>query len=299
MILGTLFIMLWLIIFKILIYGLTTCCCFKNYKCCLKISGKVSDGLFWNEIIDYMMSSYAEILFGLLLQSNNVNWDDRKDFLTNIIFFLFMTGAVFLPFWISIYFTKRYKLLMKDTYIERFGELYENIKIGENDYGIYRPVTFLLRRLAMVVSIYYLMNYNSIFSIWALQLNQTVHACFNLQVKPFKDSKMYRDEIFDDLTIVLATWNLLKFIDPEEDPHVRYSYGWSLIVLYSINVSIRITFVLITIVKSLILKGKQILNKCKARGCCYCKKEDEAPSPEAVPESIVPMAQERRTLFEI
>ena len=82
MLVGSLFAIFVVVLVKFMIYALTGISSCKKIKCIAKFRNSISDGLVWNEMIEFIFSGYSEFLFGLALH-NEKNWAN-EDILPNI-----------------------------------------------------------------------------------------------------------------------------------------------------------------------------------------------------------------------
>ena len=71
MILGSLFCIFCLIVIKYIVYGFISCPCWSKYKLVHKLKGNIGKGLVWNEILEWFLGAYSEILIAIVLHSNN------------------------------------------------------------------------------------------------------------------------------------------------------------------------------------------------------------------------------------
>ena len=125
-----------------------------------------------------------------------------------------------------------------------------------------KPFIFIMRRFFFVVVVYYLRDYPTISIILLLHL-QLIAMVFNHLVKPLKlESKnSHYLEVMNDGTIHAATCFVFCFTEWVSDPVARYKVGWMLVGAQGGALSISLTFLVITLMKSCI----NMLRRCKAK----------------------------------
>jgi hypothetical protein len=67
MILGSIFLIFLLILTRLLFLGVTSLPLIRDVPSIISFRNKVTEGLAWNEVIEFLMGAYAEILFGICL----------------------------------------------------------------------------------------------------------------------------------------------------------------------------------------------------------------------------------------
>jgi hypothetical protein len=65
---GSLYLVFLYLVFRFIMLGLGKLTCCKNRKHLKKISDYFSKGLLWNPIIEFIVQSYMEISFSVILQ---------------------------------------------------------------------------------------------------------------------------------------------------------------------------------------------------------------------------------------
>lgn len=64
-----------------------------------------------------------------------------------------------------------------------------------------------------------------------------------ISVKPFKEPRLNKLEIFNELTVLLCAYHIPLFSDFVPDPDIRYIAGWSIILITCSNLMINIGIV--------------------------------------------------------
>ena len=158
MLLGSLYIQFATMIFKFLMFGLLSLPCIRDYKYVTKARNFFTDGLFWNEVLEFLFGAYTEILFALAIHSNKVHWTDKSNYAPNISWIFFIIVAIGLPIWLSCFLKKNYSRLSEDSFQEKYSQGYIGvgvIKLQNAPYAILRPILYLVRRLVLVSILYY------------------------------------------------------------------------------------------------------------------------------------------------
>ncbi len=63
-------------------------------------------------------------------------------------------------------------------------------------------------------------------------------------VKPFQLPLLNRLEMFNEYSILVATYHLYCFTDFVPDPETQYQMGWSIIVVTILNMAVNILFMM-------------------------------------------------------
>ncbi len=64
-----------------------------------------------------------------------------------------------------------------------------------------------------------------------------------ISVKPFKESRLNRMEIFNEFTVLVCAWHFPIFSDFVADAEIRYIAGWSIIMTTCLSLLINIAIV--------------------------------------------------------
>jgi hypothetical protein len=174
MIMGSLYIQFAILIFKFLIFGLLSISCIRDYKYVAKVRIFLTDGLFWNEVFEFLFGAYTEILFALVIHSNKVNWAHKSNFAPNVSWLFFLIIALGLPFWLFYFLKKNESRLSEDSFQEKYSQGYVGvggIKLQNCPYAIFRPIFYLVRRLILVSILYYGRDISVVLAIDLLLMN--------------------------------------------------------------------------------------------------------------------------------
>jgi hypothetical protein len=67
MTLGSIFLIFLLILTRLLFLGVTSLHRIRDIPAVSRVRDKVTEGLAWNEVLEFLMGAYLEILFGICL----------------------------------------------------------------------------------------------------------------------------------------------------------------------------------------------------------------------------------------
>jgi hypothetical protein len=67
MTLGSIFLIFLLILIRLLFLGVTSLHHIRDIPIVSRIRNKVTEGLVWNEVLEFLMGTYIEVLFGICL----------------------------------------------------------------------------------------------------------------------------------------------------------------------------------------------------------------------------------------
>mmetsp|Transcript_12135 Transcript_12135/g.11984 ORF Transcript_12135/g.11984 Transcript_12135/m.11984 type:complete len:123 (+) Transcript_12135:161-529(+) len=68
--------------------------------------------------------------------------------------------------------------------------------------------------------------------------------------QPFMDKRDFYLEVFNELSILVASYNLIFFTDAYDDPDFQYKVGYFLISITVFNIAVNILIILLGTVKS-------------------------------------------------
>ena len=111
MLMGSLYVFFIIIIVKFLILGITSFPCIKNNKCVAKTRSFLTDGLVWNEVLEFLFSAYTEIAFSCLIHSNKLTWNKNNMIVPNISWLFFCVITISLPIYLFYFLKKMYPKL--------------------------------------------------------------------------------------------------------------------------------------------------------------------------------------------
>jgi hypothetical protein len=98
-----------------------------------------------------------------------MNWEDPKDYFPNIACIIFLVISATFLIWIVYFLTKNKGDFDTEINKEKFSDLFEGLDLTKSS-TIYKPLAFLIRRIILVLSIFFLDNYPG-FAILALYGN--------------------------------------------------------------------------------------------------------------------------------
>jgi hypothetical protein len=98
-----------------------------------------------------------------------MNWEDPKDYFPNIACIIFLVISATFLIWMVYFLTKNKGDFDTEINKEKFSDLFEGLDLTKSS-TIYKPLAFLIRRIILVLSIFFLDNYPG-FAILALYGN--------------------------------------------------------------------------------------------------------------------------------
>jgi hypothetical protein len=130
MIMGSLYVVFIFLGIKLILRGLLSIKCIKNIGCVIKIKDFLTNGLIFNEIIEFMFAAYSEILFATVLHINKFNWTYKSNYSANISFCLFSALIFIFPIWLLILLWRNYDKLNKNEYLTTYSSAYKDLKLN-------------------------------------------------------------------------------------------------------------------------------------------------------------------------
>jgi hypothetical protein len=133
-----------------LLYVIVKFCCTGDKgatnRCLRKFEKKLGADLFWNTWIRFMLASYIEIVFAVLLNFTETVWVSWGCYYSNFTFYSFVPVALLAPFWVGLYCFFKYDEL-SFYYIKRvYGTAYDDIEVYDHRNASFKPFLFLFHR---------------------------------------------------------------------------------------------------------------------------------------------------------
>jgi hypothetical protein len=125
----------------------------------------------------------------------------------------------------------------------------------------------MLRRL-WITFLVTIIKQDSYLQVQLIILNSALMLAYITYVKPFESTLLNNLEIFNELSILFATYHLLCFTQFVSDPEAQYTMGWSLIWVTVLNIAVNIcimTYTSLGNLKLLFKKYKQMYKVWIAR----------------------------------
>ena len=141
--------------------------------------------------------------------------------------------------------------LNEEEFNNRWIKVFENIKLTKTIFLTYR-LWFIIRRIIFIGSIFIFAKNFTIQYLCLLYTNLLL-TIYQGQFKPFIQKKSNRIELSNEFFMSLASYQVIFFTDMVEDLHVRYKYGWALIIIVSISIVSNMGIVFHMIIKQVFL----------------------------------------------
>lgn len=127
--------------------------------------------MFWSYPLVTLMETYLILTLCVILNLKHFDTKGGVDSLSNIMSITFVPFIIFAPLSIGLFFIINWNHLEKDSFKKRFKALYENLNVKLGCWVIIEPMTFLMRRLILVLfvvfcEILFLQYYAMIFLIF-------------------------------------------------------------------------------------------------------------------------------------
>ena len=78
-----------------------------------------------------------------------------------------------------------------------------------------------------------------------LQIQSVLICVYMILVKPYEDNVTNKLEIFNEICILLVSCFLITFTEYVSDINIRYSFGWIIIAIASLNILVNTLVMLV------------------------------------------------------
>jgi len=147
--LGTLFIVG---LFILVQYPLYYCARGMNgHSCCRKFQDKLEEGLFWSNFLDYVMQSYIELAFAVVINLYNLVWEGWGTYFSNALTVPYGLLVIFFPVYVYYFMTKYYDLFRYDAFKKIYGPIFYDLEPWDTPEVKWQPILYLMRRLIIVI----------------------------------------------------------------------------------------------------------------------------------------------------
>ena len=110
---GTLFIFLWWILIKFMLYFLATKCKIQRFP---RVRAYLFDDLIWTSVLEFFIQAYLEICFAAILNIREEKWDTAGLFFSNFCLYFFSFFVVALPIWLLVFLYWKFDKLAEPEY---------------------------------------------------------------------------------------------------------------------------------------------------------------------------------------
>lgn len=184
--------------------------------------------------------------------------------MNNFMFWFFLVLFSAMPLAILVFLCYYFKDLKKQDMIDKYGSIYEGVKL-ENRSAIIYPLQFILRRYLFAVVSILVSDF-----IWlqiALQfLFTTFIVIYLFQTRPLEETQALRLEVFNEVTIAFLLYHVMSFSDwYYQDAEMKEDLGYTFSAIIFFNLAIHLTLLLVSQVRS-------CCDKCRRKECCCQKK---------------------------
>ena len=93
------------------IVQLVSCAICKSNKYCGRILKVFTNDLKWKKPIEFVVQSFTELAFAVILQTMRLNWNTKDLFLNNISFLIVLAIIIIYPIWLLIFLYRNYNKL--------------------------------------------------------------------------------------------------------------------------------------------------------------------------------------------
>ena len=112
---------------------------------------------------------------------------------------------------------------------------FKEMDLNNNKAAIFQPVLHLLRRVFVVVILFYCNNWTVFLQLSLLVIAQVGIMCYIVGVRCFESKEVHRIHLVNETTIILTIYYAYLWTDLVPLATVRYFIAWILIAILAIN----------------------------------------------------------------
>jgi len=131
-----------------------------------------------------------------------------------------------------------------------------------HDRALYFNGIFMLRRFLYAFSLV-LFRHHGYFQWLAYMGLSTFNLAILIHMKPFKKRLTNAFEIFNEGTILMTGYALILVSDINDDMKAKYSMGWLIVAIASLNVVVNLVYIIIVSLGRLPSFFGQLARRCK------------------------------------
>ena len=215
------------------------------------------------------MGSYIEICFASLINflmfTTKGDIHDYGVMFNNIYMVLSSVLLVAFPCWLFCFLRKNYFDLHFREFRDKYETIYLNMQLYDNEYAIWLPIVYCLRRAALAATCCCLIGY-PVFQFLSLFATQTICLIYLGHAKPYETRYELRVEYFNETMIFVLIYHLILFTKEYiELVDIRHYVGISLIFFTLLLLLVNLVLIAIPSLNTLRLKARRWMNIKKMR----------------------------------
>jgi len=192
-----------------------------------------------------------------------------SEVLSTSLVFLFTLALGAAPIYLLVVSIRLYRAVKAEDkpLIDKYKSLFENKRITSLGTIMYN-LMFFLRRYSMIFTMVIYPNLR-LFQIFGTIVLSIIYVIYTMTTMPFLEPQMNRQELFNEVFILISSYFLLMYTEWTQDDQTRYSIGWLSAGSICLNVLVNIGFMVVEQFHKCRLRCRRCQNRIKA------KKRDE------------------------
>jgi hypothetical protein len=192
--------------------------------------------LYWNSFLVFLVEGSLEIYIGIFLNLTYQRvgeekeggggayfgpWNNRFDIFNNSMLILMLVSTSLILFFIGFFYMRNYDSWEDEKFEEKYGSIIEEINKDKRT-SLLWVILFLVRRMLFVYFLYHT-NWAPLLIVLNIKISP-IMICYLIHFKPLKDQKLLRLELFNELVLLMQTYNLMMLSEVNTQRHKSMPY---------------------------------------------------------------------------
>jgi hypothetical protein len=241
------------ILFFVIMIALRVVLNVKNKK--LKdLRSKLTDGIFWNEIIQFITETYMILSISTFTNLFVFHFNSFGTTASSNMTMIALPILLIMPIFALTFLLRKRTKLAKPSVRSRFLALYETLAYKREGVAVlFEPFVFYTRILMLAAALLFLQGQRAIQIVIAIWLSVFMVMFVGL-VNPYTTREKTFFEQFNEFGIMIIIYHLMCFADTLPDIAGQIKVGWSMILFIIFNLFVNISYVLFTVGRESYLK---------------------------------------------
>ena len=130
---------------------------FKRFPLCYRVNTKIKNFFHWNFVIRLVLEGALEISFCAYINLKYGTFDSGifGSWCNYISTVILTVALICLPFWIAVFYTRRFDELQDEEFEHKYGAVYEGLR-QDTKWMLAYPIYFIIRRSLFMVAAFVL-----------------------------------------------------------------------------------------------------------------------------------------------
>ena len=207
--LGTMFVFYLIYIFIAMFIAPSLLCCRTRSKRIKKCSKKLNKAVYWGVLLTLLNESYIIAIVCVMINLKIFSMDSLGLQIMSISGAVFITLAVLIPTTIITYLLVNFKHLKSPVIEDKYGALYDELRLKSGKIVFLHPSFFLVRRFLLAVAIC-LVGKILIWQIFIMS-SQIIMQVIIVGLDVFQDHSKRRLEYFNELILMMTMYTMICY----------------------------------------------------------------------------------------